>query len=155
MQGRADAKELPITLALDDSLPELILTDATRFRQILINLLGNAIKFTEDGSVRVTAWGDERARLANCLHVSVQDTGIGMSDTQATRVFEPFQQADSSTTRRFGGTGLGLAISRRLAEMLGGGIEVTSQPDVGTIFTLTIAAPPATEVEAGELVAAR
>jgi signal transduction histidine kinase len=155
MQGRADTKDLPLTLSLEDSLPESILTDATRFRQILINLLGNAIKFTEDGSVGVTAWGDRQGELASCLYVSVRDTGIGMNAAQATRVFEPFQQADSSTTRRFGGTGLGLAISRRLAEMLGGGIEVTSQQDIGTTFTLTIAAPLAIEVEAGELVAAR
>jgi signal transduction histidine kinase len=154
MQPRADAKGLPLELEVDDSLPETILTDATRLRQILINLVGNALKFTEDGSVSVQAQGIETDGPAPRLRVAVQDTGIGMTLAQATRVFEPFQQADSSTTRRFGGTGLGLAISRRLAEMLGGGIQVVSAPDSGTTFTLTIDAASAAYDEEPSAIAA-
>jgi CheY-like chemotaxis protein len=111
-----------------------------RLRQILVNLVGNAIKFTELGGIRVVAGflpadGEYGARF----YVRVRDSGIGMSEEQVGRLFQPFVQADSSTTRRFGGTGLGLTIARRLAQMLGGDIFVQSQPDRGSTFTLEIA----------------
>ncbi len=122
MQIRSGAKGLSLTADYRGPIPETICTDPTRLRQILLNLLGNAIKFTDaGGSVRV------EVRLVRdehrpCLCFDVVDTGIGITPQQINRLFQPFTQADSSTTRRFGGTGLGLAISRRLAEMLGGGL---------------------------------
>ncbi len=155
MRPRAEVKELSLELELDPDLPESILTDATRLRQILINLLGNALKFTEEGGVRVTAQALDPRGPAPRLRVDVCDSGIGMTLAQSARVFEPFQQADCSTTRRFGGTGLGLAISRRLAEMLGGGIQVVSAPNSGATFTLTIDAPLAPAQQPLELAAAR
>jgi signal transduction histidine kinase len=94
---------------------------------VIVNLLGNAIKFTERGSVTLEARADHAT-----LHLSVSDTGIGMSPEQIERLFKPFEQADSSTTRRFGGTGLGLSISAHLVHAMGGRIEVSSHPGAGT-----------------------
>ena len=116
---------------------EVIRADQTRLRQIVLNLLSNACKFTKDGQVGMTArffdiGGQEH------LEVSVSDTGIGLTEEQMGRLFEDFSQADSSTTRRFGGTGLGLAISRRLARMMGGDISVTSEAGKGSVFTLVL-----------------
>lgn len=117
-------------------IPEEVLTDPGRIRQILTNLIGNAIKFTQQGKVTVrTHWQN------NTLRVDVVDTGIGMSETQLANVFDPFVQADSSITRRFGGTGLGLTISKRYANALGGDIRVKSKLGKGSVFSLTIAAP--------------
>jgi signal transduction histidine kinase len=96
---------------------------------VIVNLLGNAIKFTERGSVTLEARADHAT-----LHLSVSDTGIGMSPEQIERLFKPFEQADSSTTRRFGGTGLGLSISAHLVHAMGGRIEVSSHPGAGTTF---------------------
>jgi CheY-like chemotaxis protein/anti-sigma regulatory factor (Ser/Thr protein kinase) len=118
------------------------LTDPTRLKQILINLVSNSIKFTERGTVRL----DARATLTDSrwhLKFSVRDTGIGMTQEQLEKLFQPFVQADSSMSRRFGGTGLGLAISRRLAKMLGGEIEVESRPGMGSVFHLTLVAEAA------------
>jgi signal transduction histidine kinase len=109
--------------------------DATRVRQIVLNLLSNAAKFTEDGAVRLVARRCRRDGNAWVV-VTVSDTGIGMSEEQVGRLFEEFSQADSATTRRFGGTGLGLAISRRLARLMGGEIEVESALGRGTTFRL-------------------
>ena len=109
----------------------------SRLRQILTNLVGNAIKFTEDGGVRILTRLDECGDDPKMV-IHVVDTGIGMSESAATRIFDPFSQADASVTRRFGGTGLGLSISKRLAEALGGGITVTSEEGDGSIFTVTI-----------------
>ncbi|NLX14092.1 MAG: response regulator [Phycisphaerales bacterium] len=139
MQARADAKGLDLNLEYTGAIPEYIQTDPTRLRQILFNLIGNAIKFTEAGAVRV------RLRLRNdpgqepSLQFDVVDTGIGLTAEQATRLFQPFMQADTSTTRRFGGSGLGLTISKRLAEMLGGTITVASSLGHGSTFSVTIA----------------
>ena len=137
MRWRAEEKGLAFELTYRSPLPETITTDPTRVRQILINLIGNAIKFTAAGSVRVDVGfqpGAPRPRIV----FAVLDTGIGLDAEEQARIFEAFTQADASTTRRFGGTGLGLAISKRLAEMLAGEVAVESTPGRGSTFSLAI-----------------
>ena len=136
MRVRADAKRLPVSIEYQGDIPELIRTDPLRLRQILINLVGNAIKFTETGRVRLVVQLLRSTRQPQ-LCVDVIDTGIGLTREQQSRLFQPFCQADSSTTRKFGGTGLGLMISKRLAEMLGGDITVTSVRRKGSCFRVT------------------
>jgi signal transduction histidine kinase len=123
---------------IEEGTPEAIVGDAVRTRQILLNLLGNAVKFTPEGEVRVhlSARRLEDGRFA--VHFAVADTGIGIPQEQLGRLFVAFQQLDGSTTRRHGGTGLGLAISRRLAELLGGEIWAESTVDRGSTFHFTI-----------------
>lgn len=145
MQVRVEAKG--ISLIVDDSaiVPESILTDPTRVRQTLLNLLGNAIKFTEHGTVTMKVELDPM--LPNVLRFDVIDTGLGMTPRQTANLFKPFTQADESTTRKFGGTGLGLTISRRLAVMLGGDvIVVRSEPGKGTHFRFTLGTGDLTDV---------
>jgi PAS domain S-box-containing protein len=136
---RVRTLDKPVSLQVEHvfPLPKTIRTDPIRLRQILMNLIGNAIKFTERGTVLVTVRlsGDAARRR---VEFAVQDTGIGIAPDEAARLFEPFTQADASTARRFGGTGLGLAISKRLAHLLGGDIKVESWPKVGSTFTLSI-----------------
>ncbi len=139
MKVTADAKGLFLTSETVGNVPDCIHTDSIRLRQILVNLIGNAVKFTEIGGVRVITQVDSDATNEPKLRFDVVDTGIGMSEKDIEKLFQPFSQADSSTRRRFGGTGLGLAISQRLAKMLGGDIAVTSMVGKGSIFTLTIA----------------
>jgi PAS domain S-box-containing protein len=139
MRVRADAKGLPVTIEYASSIPEWIQNDPLRIRQIIINLIGNAIKFTETGSVRVVAHLKERMEAAPLLQVDIIDTGIGLTEEQISRLFVPFSQADSSTTRKYGGTGLGLTISKRLAELLGGDILIKSTPGRGSTFSVTFA----------------
>ena len=139
MKVRADAKGLPLTLECRGLLPMSIQTDPTRLRQILVNLVGNAIKFTEVGLVQVVMWLDAVSKAEPMLVFDVTDTGIGMSEDHMGLLFRPFSQLDGSSTRRFGGTGLGLAISKRLAEILGGDITVRSIPGKGSTFSLTVA----------------
>ena len=147
MRVRAAEKGLALETRYAFPLPQSIWSDPVRLRQILVNLLGNAVKFTQRGRVEVAVRpqyappGGPEGALA--LVFEVADTGIGMTDEQAARLFQPFSQADASTTRNYGGTGLGLAICRRLAEMLGGDIQVASAAGKGSTFTLTVAAPPA------------
>lgn len=136
LRVRAEARGLRFEVVWTEPLPFEIETDPTRLRQILLNLVGNAIKFTERGSVRLEV--SRHAGATPNLRFAVHDTGIGMTEEQLGRLFQPFMQADGSMTRRFGGTGLGLAISRRLAELMGGTIDVTSGPMEGSTFTLTI-----------------
>jgi signal transduction histidine kinase/ActR/RegA family two-component response regulator len=131
---RANAKGIELRFVAPRPLPAQILTDPTRLRQILINIVGNAIKFTPAGSITVTAVVEPEG----FLRFDVADTGIGMNPDQVSRLFKPFSQADDSTTRKYGGTGLGLTISKRLARLLGGDIQVESTPDRGSTFTLTI-----------------
>jgi PAS domain S-box-containing protein len=142
MRVRADAKALPLSVEFRGPMPATIRTDPMRLRQILINLVGNAIKFTEVGEVRIVVQLDTTERDQPRLQIDVIDTGIGMRGEQLARIFQPFAQADSSTTRRFGGTGLGLSISKRLADVLGGTISVQSEPGRGSRFTLTVATGP-------------
>ena len=137
---RAAAKGLQLVGRIEGDIPDSIQSDPTRIRQILLNLVSNAIKFTEEGSVSIVV------RLLPAPQPKVQfeviDTGIGMSAEVAAKLFSPFTQADASVTRKFGGTGLGLSISRRLAQMLAGDITVESQPGVGSRFSLTLDAGP-------------
>lgn len=131
------AAEKSITLEIDYKwpLPQLITTDPLRFKQILINLVGNAIKFTAEGKVTVAVGWDTATKQMRC---SITDTGIGLTADQVANLFKPFYQANESTTRTFGGTGLGLSISQRLIKALGGTIEVHSEPGKGSTFTFSI-----------------
>lgn len=139
----ASSKELSFDIVVSDDSPppEHLLIDELRIRQCLSNLISNAIKFTDSGSVTVRAWSEPRGDDV-VLTFEVADTGIGISEENLGRLFTPFEQADSSITRRFGGTGLGLAISRQLAGLMGGDITVESQPGEGTTFTLQLLARP-------------
>ncbi len=153
MQPRAREKGIALLLDYDGLIPEQIHSDPTRLRQILLNLVGNAVKFTDEGKIRLTtrfasplpADGDMPAEPVITFDVS--DTGVGVPDDKLSTLFEPFQQADTSTTRTHGGTGLGLTISRRLARMLGGDITVTSRPGVGSTFSATVTTGDLTNVE--------
>lgn len=145
MKVRAEAKGLSLTLDAQEAVPNRIVTDPIRLRQILANLIGNALKFTDSGSVRVVIRSDRNADSPT-VRFDVCDTGIGLSQKQIGMLFQPFTQVDSSPNRRFGGTGLGLAISKRLAKMLGGDIIVQSVPQQGSAFSLTIAAAPVSEM---------
>jgi signal transduction histidine kinase/AmiR/NasT family two-component response regulator len=137
MRRTVDAKGLAMHVACEHPVPRVIRTDAIRLRQILLNLLSNAVKFTDSGEIGLRiAFTPERE--SGVLTIDVTDTGIGLTAAQISRLFAPFEQADTSTTRRFGGTGLGLNISRRLASLLGGELDVTSEKDRGSTFTLTL-----------------
>ena len=138
MRIRAQAKNLDFEIEYEGSIPERIKADPTRVRQVLINLIGNAIKFTHTGGVRLIVRVVTPAANPQ-LQVDVVDTGIGMTEEQVSGLFRPFAQAASSTTRQFGGTGLGLVISRRLAQLMGGDITVISRPGEGSTFRLSIA----------------
>ena len=137
-------KGLDLAYDLDPAAPGAVFGDVTRLRQILINLLNNAVKFTERGEVVITA-GAERIDAADRyrIHFEVRDTGIGIPEDRMDRLFESFSQVDRSTTRRYGGTGLGLAISRRLTELMGGDLWAESRVGVGSTFHVTIVAQSA------------
>ena len=142
----AGKKGLDLAYVIETNVPQRIVSDPTRLRQILLNLLNNAIKFTEKGEVilTVTLDGDEPRDAANStLHIKVRDTGIGIPPDRIGRLFQSFTQADASTTRRFGGTGLGLAISQRLVTLMGGEIGLASEPGKGSEFHFTLKAPVA------------
>ncbi len=142
MKVRSDVKGLALHSEFVGPVPETVTSDPTRLRQCLINLIGNAIKFTDQGAVRlITRFVPDEANPM--MQFDILDTGAGMSEEQAARLFRPFTQADTTTTRKFGGTGLGLSISKRFAEMLGGDISVIeSEEGVGTRFRLTVATGP-------------
>lgn len=139
MQVRADEKGLPVHVEVEEPIPTQILSDVVRLRQILINLLGNAIKFTDAGTIQVRLSCPNYGAEDAMLRIDVIDSGIGMTDEQIKRLFQPFVQVDSSATRRFGGTGLGLTISHRMARLLEGEIEVESWPGEGSVFRLLLA----------------
>jgi len=141
MQSRTDPNRVRVEAVIDPNLPEFIVSDRSRLRQILINLLGNAVKFTADGVVSAKV----SYREGDQLILQVIDTGIGIPVESQERLFKPFSQVDSSTTREYGGTGLGLAICRRLSEALGGDISLESEPGKGACFTVRIPAERASD----------
>jgi signal transduction histidine kinase/CheY-like chemotaxis protein len=139
LAARASEKGLILSAYVAPEVPARAIGDPLRLQQILFNLLGNAIKFTEKGSVRLFLEGEGGEQAGSlALRIRVVDTGIGLTAAQRDRLFNPFVQADSSTTRRFGGTGLGLSIVRRLAEAMDGDVEVHSAPGVGSTFLVTV-----------------
>jgi PAS domain S-box-containing protein len=135
---RAVEKGLELNVQYTFPLPETIRTDPIRLRQILVNLAGNAIKFTDQGGVRISVGCTPQGNGSGRMHFAVSDTGIGIRPERIGELFQPFMQIDSSAARRYGGTGLGLAVSQRLATILGGGIQVASELGKGSTFTLTI-----------------
>ena len=139
MVSEASERDLALSLEVPEAIPAVIESDLVRVRQILLNLIGNAIKFTPAGSIRVVLRLDEtRSADHRYLCIDVIDTGIGIPADKARTIFEPFSQADTSSTRTYGGTGLGLTISKRLALLLGGDIEVNSAEGEGSTFTLRL-----------------
>ena len=140
VERSAAAKGLQVQADIDPNFPRWVLGDINRLRQVLLNLLSNATKFTERGRIAFSATvqplDDDDGRVT--LTISVSDTGVGIPKDRLLRVFEPFTQADSSTTRRFGGTGLGLAISQHLIRLMGGTLRVTSDVGEGSTFTITL-----------------
>jgi PAS domain S-box-containing protein len=144
---KAADKSLELAYLIEETVPTMVVGDVTRVRQVLVNLLGNAVKFTKEGEVTVIATGKQLAQPGRYeVHFEVKDTGIGISEEAQARLFQSFSQVDASTTRKYGGTGLGLAISKRLVEMMGGRIWVESEVDTGSVFHFTIqaAAAPST-----------
>ena len=135
---KADDKELELLVDMPDVIPQSLVGDPLRLGQIITNLVNNAVKFTERGEVHVKTELLERTGLKVKLRFSVKDTGIGMTKEQAARLFQPFMQADMSTTRKHGGTGLGLTICRRLVDLMGGQIWIESEPGVGSTFLFTV-----------------
>ena len=135
---QASAKGLLLEATIAAGSNDALVGDPTRVRQILFNLLSNALKFTSKGGVEVRAATSPLGDGATRVTLAVRDTGIGLSDEQRTRLFQPFAQADSSTTRKFGGTGLGLSIVRRLTELMAGSVDIQSTPNQGSTFTVTL-----------------
>ncbi|MDF1628467.1 MAG: 7TM diverse intracellular signaling domain-containing protein [Alcanivoracaceae bacterium] len=141
MSASAEQKGLQMSKHFDPELPESVNGDPVRLKQVLLNLLSNAIKFTHQGSVTLAVNCELKSERQVRIRVEVIDTGIGMTAEQVGELFSSFQQADSSTSRRYGGTGLGLAISKQLVELMGGVIEVNSKPDTGSRFSFAIWLP--------------
>ena len=137
MRVRAEEKSILLDYEFKTDIPATIQSDPAKIRQVLTNLIGNAIKFTQDGGVKVVTSLIHDAGHPQVL-LQVSDTGIGMTDEAAAKIFDPFSQADASVTRNFGGTGLGLSISKSFAEALGGGVSVTSEVGVGSVFSALI-----------------
>ncbi len=135
---KAQEKGLQLVEQISDEIPDVLLGDSLRVEQILLNLLSNAVKFTETGRVELRVGLLSRDAERVCLNIEVEDTGIGLSDEGIALLFKPFSQADASMTRKFGGTGLGLAICKRLAELMDGGISVTSNEGSGSIFRVRL-----------------
>ncbi len=139
VRDAAEAKKLQLRISVANDVPPTCMGDPERIKQVLLNLLTNALKFTESGMVSLAA-----ERKGEHLLISVEDSGMGMTDHQVARLFSPFEQADGSSTRRHGGTGLGLAISHRLVELMGGIIEVSSRPGRGSLFRVRLPYVPST-----------
>jgi hemerythrin-like metal-binding protein/PAS domain S-box-containing protein len=138
MSDRAAEKGVALVATVDPALPEDFRGDPARIEQVILNLLGNAIKFTATGRVEIRVSLNAREEIGTCVAIEVEDTGIGMSPEDLERLFKPFSQADASVSRKYGGTGLGLAISRQLVEMMNGDISVSSRVGQGTTFKLRI-----------------
>ncbi|MGB4068838.1 MAG: response regulator [Nitrospira sp.] len=137
------AKKLELLVLVHPDVPQGVVGDPTRLNQVLVNLVSNAIKFTESGHVMLTVEPAPDCSTAHALRFSVSDTGIGIPPDKLRSIFEPFTQVDSSTTRKYGGTGLGLSISHHLVHLMGGHLEADSTVGVGTTFSFTIALPEA------------
>ena len=133
----AHSKHLELVLEMDPAVPQFVRGDPVRLRQVILNLANNAVKFTQKGMVAVRVLVLAEKGDALMLQLDVADTGIGIPEDRADRLFQSFSQVDASTTRQFGGTGLGLAISKRLTELMGGSIGVTSKLGFGSTFTFT------------------
>ena len=144
LQPQLKNKPVDLQLDMDPAIPHRVYGDATRLRQVLMNLAGNAIKFTRDGHVTIRIQMTKRSNMAR-LKFSVQDTGIGIAEDKITQIFDSFVQADGTTTRKYGGTGLGLSISKQLVELMGGSITVDSQLGQGSTFSFTLKLPIAQE----------
>lgn len=147
---RAEEKGLELVLELDPVAPPYLIGDALRLGQVLNNLVGNAVKFTESGEIHIKVSQLSNARGCSTLNFSVRDTGIGMTTEQVTHLFQAFTQADGSITRRFGGTGLGLTISKKLVEMMGGELIVQSRVHEGSVFGFTLLLPFPVEQKANQ-----
>ncbi len=145
LQDQAQAKGIELVVHPSVGAARRVRGDVTRVRQILINLLGNALKFTEQGQVELAVTSTVLAPHIPALRFEVRDTGIGIALADLDRLFQPFTQADASTTRRFGGTGLGLSIVQQLTQLMGGEVEVTSQPGRGSVFGVTLPLSPVSE----------
>jgi signal transduction histidine kinase len=139
---KAAEKKLDLAYEVDDSVPVTVIGDVTRLRQILVNLVGNAVKFTNEGEVVVKAILSGSSSQPETVHFAIRDTGIGIPAHKQDRLFKSFSQVDSSTTRQFGGTGLGLVISKRLAEFMGGAMWLESEDGKGSTFHFTIQIKP-------------
>jgi PAS domain S-box-containing protein len=141
LAGNAHRKDVELAWAADDDVPASVFGDLGRVRQVLMNLIGNAIKFTEEGEVVVTVRRATGGASYGMIEIAVADTGMGIEAARLAELFEPFEQGDATTTRRFGGTGLGLTISRQLAELMGGGISAESTPAHGSTFRFRVNMP--------------
>jgi signal transduction histidine kinase/CheY-like chemotaxis protein/ligand-binding sensor domain-containing protein len=150
LASRAHGKGLEMVCDIHSNVPRFLFGDSLRLRQILMNLLGNAIKFTANGEIVLGVRAEAEEGPDACLHFFVRDTGIGIPANQQAAIFESFSQADNSTTRRFGGTGLGLAISKHLVQLMGGRIWVESEPGQGSQFHFTARFQPGNEIETQE-----
>ena len=140
LQIKADEKGIDLKIEIENDVPEYVISDPLRLKQILINLLNNALKFTEKGSVRLKVTNLDKSDGTISIKFNVIDTGIGISDLDQNKMFQEFTQADTSTTRKHGGTGLGLTISKKLSELLGGEIGMESELNKGSSFWFTIQA---------------
>ena len=151
---RAEKKGLQLFCSIDPQVPSRVRGDPMRLRQVIVNLVNNAIKFTERGEVAVTVKAAGQDANGHLVKMEVRDTGMGIPKDRLHRLFKSFSQVDASTTRRFGGTGLGLAISQRIVEMMGGEIGVQSEEKLGSTFWFTVrlqepAAPAGAQVAGG------
>jgi CheY-like chemotaxis protein len=144
-RAAAAEKNLRLGCGLAPELPAWVAGDGTRLRQVVLNLISNAVKFTSSGEIVLTAGLKRQDEISYCIAIEVRDTGIGIAPEQLPRLFSPFNQADASISRRYGGTGLGLAISKRLVELMGGTIDVESRIGEGTCFRFTVRMGPAQE----------
>ena len=150
LRARADEKDLLIACTFGDATPPMVMGDSTRLRQILINLIGNAIKFTKQGRIDIHIEKQVLPDRQERLKFRVQDTGIGIAPNKLDSIFEAFSQADISTTRQYGGTGLGLTITQRLVHLMGGQLQVNSQLGVGSSFEFDLPYEKATELDASQ-----
>lgn len=138
LKSKAVQRSISIHAEIDDSVPKIAIGDSARLRQILLNLVNNALKFTIQGKISIDASATRLSETASLLRVSVKDTGIGIAPEKMHRLFKPFSQIDASISRRFGGSGLGLAICKNLVELMGGEIQVESVPNQGSEFLFTV-----------------